>query len=356
MSIFDKKIIDPIPPYFGLDISDLSIKVLQMSHHGKYDYVQGVASEKVRPGLIKSGDVLDVELVAEVIKGVREKAGISAKNVICSLPESKSFLRIVTIPKMDESEVAEAIKWEIEAVIPLSIDQVYYDWQILNKKITGSKNQMDVIVVAVSKKYVDDFNVVLQKSGLVAYGFEIESVAQSNSLLRSDEKGITTMIIDIGDKSTSFLITVDNIPVFTSSIPLSSESLTKAIEQTFGVSYDEAEKIKIIHGIGSVLKNDHVFQATQSVVENFAKEAQKSIEFYLTGLGYSKEIDSIIMCGGGAKTKGLAPFLSRKLGYNIKLGDPWINVNLKGVPPINREDSVQYATVIGLATKELNYK
>jgi type IV pilus assembly protein PilM len=254
---------------------------------------------------------------------------------------------------MKNEEVAEAIKWEIEAAIPLSIDQVYYDWQVLDRRLTKEKKQIDVIMVAVSKKFVNNFDKVLQKAGLVAYGYEIESVAQSNSLLQNNEKGVTTMIIDIGDKSTSFLVTVDNIPVFTSSIPLSSESMTKAIEQTFGVSYREAEKIKIMYGIGSVLKNDHVFQATKSVVENFVAEAQKSIDFYLTGLKYTDVIDRIIMCGGGAKTIGLAPFLSRRLGYNIKLGDPWVNVNFKGTPPIDRETAVQYATVIGLATKKI---
>jgi type IV pilus assembly protein PilM len=353
MSFLSKKIIDPTPPYFGLDISELSVKVLQMAHHGKYDSVCGFASEKLMPGMIKNGEILKPKHVVGAIKRAREKARIATKNVICSLPESKSFLRIVTIPQMTDAEVAEAIKWEIEAVIPLSIDQVYYDWQILNKRLSKNEKQMDVIVVAVSKKYINDFIELLQEAGLSAYGFELEPVAQATSLLKDEEKGVTTMIIDIGDKGTSFVITVDNIPVFTSSIPLSSESMTKAIEQTFGITYREAENIKITYGIGSVLNNDHVFQATRSVVENFVVEAQKSIEFYLSRLTYSTVVDRIIMCGGGSKTVGLAPYLSRRLGYNIELGDPWVNVHFKGVPPITREDAVQYATVIGLATKQL---
>jgi len=354
MSIFNKKIIDPTPPYFGLDISDLSVKVLQMTHHGKHDSVYGFASEKIESGIIKGGDIENIDVVVATIKRARKKAGISTKNVICSLPESKAFLRIVTIPQMKDEEVAEAIKWEIEAAIPLSIDQVYYDWQILDRRLTKDKRQIDVIIVAVSKEFIKNFIHVLKKAGLTTYGFEIESVAQSNSLLRDSEKGVTTMIIDIGDKSTSFVMTVDNIPVFTSSIPLSSELMTKAIEQTFGITYKEAEKIKIAYGIGSVLKNDHVFQATKSVVENFVTEAQKSIDFYLDSLTYSDNIDRIIMCGGGARMTGIAPYLSRRLGYNIELGNPWVNMNFKdSVPPIDREKSVQYATVIGLATKTL---
>jgi type IV pilus assembly protein PilM len=353
MSIFNKKIIDPTPPYFGLDISELSVKVVQMTHRGGYDHIYGYASERLSQGAIRDGNFVDPNALIASIKRARLKSGITTKNVICSLPESKSFLRIVTIPQMTKDEVVEAIKWEIEAVIPLSIDHVYYDWQILERSVTRDKSQMDVIIVAVSKKYINEYIDVLKEVGLTAYGFELESVAQATSLLRDDEKGITTMIIDIGDKSTSFVITVDNIPVFTSSIPLSADSLTKSIEQTFGITYREAENIKITYGIGSVLKNDHVFQATNAVVENFVMEAQKSINFYLSGLSYSDTIDRIVMCGGGAKTKGLAPYLSRRLGYNIELGNPWVNLNFKSVPPISREEAVQYSTVIGLATKKL---
>ena len=108
-----------------------------------------------------------------------------------------------------------------------------------------------------------------------------------------------------------------------------------------------------MYGIGSVLKNDHVFQATKAVVENFATEAQKSIDFYLEGLKYTNSIDRIIMCGGGARMSGIAPYLSRRLGYNIEIGNPWVNMNFKSVPPIDRDTAVQYATVIGLASKTI---
>lgn len=353
MTFFRKKLIDPTPTHFGVDISDLSVKVLQMTRRGAYDEVVGFATGTLPPGAVTDGVIMDDARVAATIDETRKRAKLSCKNVVCSLPESKSFLRIVTIPRMPCDEVAEAIKWEIEAVIPLSIDQVYYDWQVLPQSLSGREGQMDVVVVAVAKKYVDHFIDMLQAAGLTAHGFDVESVAQANSLLPADEKGVTTMIIDIGDKGTSFVITVDGIPVFTSSIPLSAESLTKIIEQTLGISHQEAEKIKVMYGIGSVLNDDHIFQATKSVVENFVVEAQKSIDFYLSRMRYSRAIDRIVMCGGGAKTIGLAPYLSRRLHYDIAKGDPWVNMRFRGVPPVPYDEAVQYATVIGLAGKQL---
>src|SRR4030042_99470 len=82
---------------------------------------------------------------------------IKTNKVICSLPETKAFLRIVSLPKMKEDEIKEAIKWEMEANIPLPIDQVYYDWQLLEKKISKEPNKSDILVVAVARKEGDHF-------------------------------------------------------------------------------------------------------------------------------------------------------------------------------------------------------
>ncbi|MDQ5961412.1 MAG: Type pilus assembly protein PilM, partial [Patescibacteria group bacterium] len=67
-------------------------------------------------------------------------------------------------------------------------------------------------------------------------------------------------------------------------------------------------------------------------------------------LRYSSQVDSILLCGGGANMKGLIPYLTWKLGNLVELGDPWVNVKMgENIPPINLDRSVQYSTAIGLA-------
>ncbi len=351
--LFDKKIIDPNPDSFGLDLSDLSIKVAQIDLQSKYASVRGIASIDLPQGTIVDGIVVNADAVKEAINLVLQKAGITDKDIVCSLPETKAFLRIITIPQMTQKEVAEAIKWEMEANIPMAIDQVYYDWQTLSHNLQGDDSKMSVLVVAVARSIVDQFYDVLNGAGLVARGFEVESMAQARSLLPDNMDG-TTMVVDIGDRRTSFFIVVKGIPVFTSSIPLSSESMTDAIAKDLNLSYAEAQKVKFEHGIGSVLKNDHIFQAMKPIIQGFVQEINRSRNFYLTGLKYSDRIDSIVLCGGGAKTKGLIPYLSRSLGQNIELGNPWMNFRFKSLPPVDRDESVQYATAIGLATQSFD--
>ena len=122
-----------------------------------------------------------------------------------------------------------------------------------------------------------------------------------------------------------------------------------------GINFEQAEKIKISHGIGDEFKNDSLFKFTQPVLENFVQEIERSVDFYVTGLKYSDGVDKVIICGGGANTKGIIPYLSKKIGREIELGNPWINVQMgKNLPVIDKNQSMQYSTAIGLALKGLH--
>ena len=92
-------------------------------------------------------------------------------------------------------------------------------------------------------------------------------------------------------------------------------------------------------------------------LKNLVFEIERSTNFYITELKYSASIDRVILCGGGALTKGLAPYLSKKINKKINLGDPWINLDLGNrIPPIAKDQSVKYSTAVGLALKEINYE
>lgn len=138
MGFFNKKIISFEDKFFALDLSDLSIKIIQLEKDGKIDKIRSYSYLDIPEGNMDDGKIINKEVIADAVRAAIKKAipkKINTKKVICSLPESKAFLRIISIPKVREDEAHEAIKWEMEANIPLSVDQVYFDWQFLE----GSK-------------------------------------------------------------------------------------------------------------------------------------------------------------------------------------------------------------------------
>lgn len=360
MGFLNKKIFNRANDICGLDLSDLSVKVVMLKDEGSHTCLSGYGFAPIPSGSVVDGEIANKEHVISAIHKAYATSGprrVKSRNVICSLPETKAFLRVIKIPQMEKEEIKEAVKWEMEANIPLPLDQVYYDWQIIEEGIINEKGKISLLVVAIAKSTVDRVIEVIEGAGLEPYGLEIESIAQARSLIGETEAKETVLVLDIGDRRTSFTILDSSVPCFTSSIPLCGQSFSDAIAKALGISFEEAEKIKINYGIGLDAKEDAIFNSLRPVLENLALEIEKSIDFYLSGLKYSGSVDKIIICGGGANTKGIIPYLSKRLKKDVILGDPWINLHLgKNLPSIDRKSSVQFSTAIGLALKGLKYE
>jgi type IV pilus assembly protein PilM len=356
MNFLKKNIISFEEKYFGIDLGDLFVKVLQLESDGAKDRVRSYAITPIPAGSIEDGRIMDKQKVAEAIRSAIDSASprkIKTKRAFCSLPESKVFLRVISIPKMEKSEITEAIKWEIEASIPLSVDQVYYDWQLIGEA-AGKQN---ILTVAISKEIADDLLEVFELAGVDVYGLEAESIAMTRSLIdNSLEKGEVSLIVDLGSKRTNFVVAEDNLPFFTSSVSFSSNGVTDVIAKTLGVDSEEAEKIKISQGVGCCHGDDSIYNSIKAYLEGLAMEIEKTIDFYQNINTVSGDVDKIIICGG-ANLKGLVPYLAKRLGHKIYIGDPWVNLDFGNhLPVINKEKSLQFTTAIGLAMRKKEYE
>ena len=73
----------------------------------------------------------------------------------------------------------------------------------------------------------------------------------------------------------------------------------------------------------------------------------------------NKEVEKILLCGGGANLKGLANFLALELKSPVELGNPWINIlpePLKEIPELPYEKSLSYTSTLGLALRGIKEK
>ena len=345
-------------PAFGLDLSDLSVKAVAIKQKGNHQVVTSYGAIGLPPGAIVDGEIQQPEIVRSAILELLKRVGpkkIISRNVICSLPETKEFLRILTLPHMKPEDVGEAIKWEIEANIPLTLDQVYYDWQILDEGFAPEEGKMNVLIIAVARTVVDEFVAMLESCGLQAVGLETESVAQARALLSEKNKTETTLIVDMGDRRTSFLVTLGHVPCFTSSVPLSSQMISDAISKALQIPFEEADRMKIERGLGSLTVKSPLFKAAEPILENIVLEIERTIDFFVSNLRYSETVDRIILCGGGSNLQGLAPYMTKRLNRAVEAGNPWAATCFGDtLPIIPKEKSISYSTAIGLALKGIH--
>jgi type IV pilus assembly protein PilM len=341
---------------FGLEIENSSLKAVWIEKK-RNNFRLISCGRKILPrGIVQSEQIVNPQRLADEIKKLladSQPSPIKTKNVVFSIPETKAFIRTIQIPKMSPEEAREAVKWETEANIPISMDKVYLDWQVIGYK----ENTEDVLVVAVPKKVVDSYNQAVILAGLVPFAVEIDIVATIRSLPDSENNKQPVLIADIGAENTSLAICQNQIPYFTSSIPLSGKSFTEALQKEIGVSWEKAEKIKFKFGLGNMAGEDMLFHIFNPLIENLASEIEKSINFYSESINSLEKVDKIILCGGGSLLNEFPKYLGDRLKKEIIMGNPMMNIDIGKFPyKISARDLLSYSTVIGLALRGADYE
>lgn len=352
MKFFSKKIIDFKDDVSGLSIEDDKLRIVRIEDKK----IKSYNSIAVPSGVVVDGEIADKDgffkLLEKLFKEARPRR-IKTKKIRLALSESKSFLRLISMPNMSEKEISEAIKWEIEANIPLSLDQVYYDWQMVGDIFDNGneEGEVRVLVLAAAKRIVDQYLEILEEFGLEVVGIESETTALTRSLLNENSTAKTSLIINVDKNKTSFIFAIQNIPCFTSSVPISEENIIGSIAKKFNISDKKAREIEEKDGIGSFFEDDALFEAIRPVLDGLVSEAKKTINFYLDGLKYSNSVDKVIISGKMAKAKGLIPYLSRSLEIEVVEGDvrDGMAASIKDIPIIEKNRAIKYAIAIGLA-------
>jgi len=372
---------------FGLDISDLSFKIAKLKKRGRGFKLASLGEFSLEPEIISQGEIKNEKALTKAIKdslGKVEGERLKTKNVVVSLPEEKAFLQVIQMPLMAEEELRSAVKFEAENYIPMPIEKVYLDFQII-KPVVGSLDHLDVLIAALPRKTVDPYFSALQKAGLKPVVFEIESQATARALIEKGRTPHRILIIDLGATRTRFIVFAGFSIRFTSSIPVCGDVFDKAIAKGLKVSAEEAERLKVEYGIakfeqknkdfndGKNSKGEKVFEILVPPLTDLLEQIKKCLSYYHSHHGHEhlpkneKKVGKILLCGGGGNLKGICDFLSQELGMPVEFGNPWINVSFSSsepslasrrpssIPPKNlkmsSKESLKYTTVLGLALR-----
>ena len=351
------------PPALGLDISDFSVKFVRLERKGSQIFPDLFGEVGVPEGVIGDGDIKkDNDLAAILKDGLRDSQGRKVHERFCvvSLPEEQSFVRVISLPPVRPEDMAQAVKWEVEGVIPLNIDEIVYDYAPMLPH-SSPEERLDVLVVAFPKKIVESYTAVLNRAGLIPLALELESQAIARAVLPEKPARKSVIIVDIGATRTSFSIFESNWLIFPKTIPVGGRVFESAIAAGLNVSPEEAEQIKIEVGLDRPKYDGRVFEALKAHIETITSELQREIWFYQDHLARGREvqqdISEIILCGGDANLNGLVEFASTVVKKPILAANPFLGFNLPPgtIPPIPRNRALKYATAIGLALRAIGY-
>lgn len=355
------------PEAFGIDISDLSLRIIKLKKKRGAFGLTSFGLERIKSGTIKSGEIKDPEGLTEIIKNaIHNVRGqrLDTKYVIASLPEEKSFLEIIQMPELAKEELEQAVKFEAENYIPIPLEKVYFGFQKI-KPFYDHLDHLDILIACMPKEIVDPYVFSLKKAGLIPVALEIESQAIARALIKEEKSVSPIFLIDFGETRTSFIIFSGSCLRFTSSIPISSQQLTKNISKLLGVDIKKAEKMKIKYGFKINPKKkdqeqEKVFEALIPIMTDFTEQIKNCLNYYQTHAKHEhlppgkRGVKKILLCGGGANLPGLTDFLASELKIPVERGNPFVNVDFKKKKGLPLKDPLSFTTAIGLALRDVN--
>ena len=338
--------------FFGLDIGSYSIKAVQVEKKGKEIKLLHFTTLSTPPRVFESEAEKDRKLLSQAIKDVTREAGISARSVVASLPESRLFTRVVEFPKMTEKELASSLEFEAARFIPLPIDTVDFDFEVVSRPEEG--DQVDVLLVAAPKSLTDRYVGALEGAGLSILALEPEAAALVRALVVKGEKTpVPTLLVSIGSSTTDLIIAEEGKIRFTRSVATGGKALGRALARSLGFEEEQAESYKRSYGLEEGKLEGKIGEVLQPIFKVIVGEMKKSLDFY-SSRKRNKEVRRIVLSGGTANLPGVLVYFASEFGLEIQMANPWEGIVLP--EGLDREEMEELgpslAVAVGLSLRE----
>lgn len=380
---------------FGLDISDKNLKLAQITNTASgfrllaYNKID-LPEETITNGEIKNKDEL-IKSIKKIINDTNPK--IEGNYVVACLPEIKTFIKLIKIKKTQDKltteQLKDLVKNELSQHIPLPVEEVDFDWQIIRQ----NQNEYEILIGVAPRQTVLEFSNILKESGLIPVALEIEAQPiiraifyknfQKQLLLKDDLGDIQKIlnkllsknqpvsqpqntpayqniqpdtvyfIIDCGAARSGLIVWTNETIELTSSLKTCGNDMTQIISQKLKIEIKAAEKLKKIYGLTGGAGKANLKILLRPIVLEMCQEILHVKSFYQAHFTDNQEKKyEIILTGGAALLTGLDSELSKILKMKVTLANPLININTAKTN-LKHKDFLSYNTAIGLALRQL---
>lgn len=330
----------------GLDIGTHSIKVVHLKGSSDNISLANLALVEVP---IEVQEEVDSEakndFLAEAVKKLVKEHNIPAKDVVTAISGEEAIVRYVKLPSMNREELKNVISYEAEQYIPLSMDQVVLDFEILGEFEEEGQKKIEVLLVAAKTELVDRHVELVQRAGLHPVVIDVDAFALGNACEQSYGKlpGETVSLIHMGAKLTTINMLEDGISHLTRDVAVAGNNFSRELQREFSLDFSEAEALKRSQGQALVEaedilqinvagdkedKSQRIGEAVTPVLNKLLAEIRRSFDYYETTIR-RKPISRILLSGGTSRLKNLDKYLSEKLNLPVELNDPFKNIRIE---------------------------
>lgn len=187
----------------GLEFDDEAIYVVQLFNEKGDIHLESWQVVQLQPGLIVDGEIKEEEILVEKLSLLFGKISIPSHPIVIGISGVQAFVRKIKLPLVPSKEMDQLIYWEGENILPYPITDVFYNYQILHKSLTGYQ----LLFVAVPKKYVQSYQSICQQLKLPANFITLQSFGMLNYLEALEiKKDYTGVLVRFRSKTIDYVL------------------------------------------------------------------------------------------------------------------------------------------------------
>ena len=270
-------------------------------------------------------------------------------------------IRYTRVPSVPDWQLRKLMSFEVAEIGDQSGTEVASDFNVLPPlpEIEGE----DVVLLGMARETLLDTHM----DGLDAVGgkldaFSPNALALYNAWLRFgviEEE--TVLIANVGHETVDVVLVRGPDLLFARNLTGGSKLFDDAIAERFSISGPKAEDVKVRMADltpGAKYKDPNAEKASracQGAAGQLLSLLQSTVMFCKSQVKLTTlRLDKVLLCGGGARMKGLAPYLSQGMNVPVDLFDPFRVVEVAGLDPesadLLEDERLSCVVALGLAT------
>lgn len=340
----------------GVDIGSSAVKVVQLKKEGGKIVLQTYGEVATGPYADKkAGELpnLNNEQLAVLLPELITESNVTAKTASFSIQSSASLLFVLSVPQMNDRELANVIPTEARKYIPIPIDEVSLDyWPIPEQEYTDadtSHKKREALVVAIRKETISQYNDIIKSSGFTSPLLEIEVFSAIRSTFNHELQPV--VLVDFGASSTRVAVVEYGVVKTFHTINRGSHYFSQSLATSLNIPFEEAEALKKKQGLTQGDNNEAYNIVSTGINYIFSEINNVLLEYERT---YHRSLGKMVCIGGGARMLGLYERMQQEFQVPIEMGNPFAKANHpEFLQDILKESGPEFAIALGLALKQL---
>lgn len=268
---------------------------------------------------------------------------------IC-IPASMVIFKELQVPFLDPEKIRMVLEYEVETMLPFSIDEAIVDF-IITKKIP-EQQASQILVAAVQKHDLKNILDRFLEAGIDPDCITIDLFALYSLYLQIDEyrtisQGVA--LVDISQQSTRIAFLQDGEFRLTRNIQRGIATVAKSVSDEINMPISEV--LQRLYSSGLEYPGHEEYQrSAQKHMTTLLNDIQFTLNSFSLKLNYYEGIQKILFAGKGTEVKNLISFSSDLLQIACQNFDPkkllkekWIVNNLT----VNPSSWNHFATALG---------